>query len=53
MTPNFEAAVSFLLLICGQIFRGMSYPCTFVEEVVLLLEEVTDRMVFTFVSGRN
>ena len=53
MTPNFEAVVSFLLQICGQIFRGMPYPCTFVEEVVPLLEEVTDRMVFTFVLGRN
>ena len=53
MTPNFEAVVSFLLQICGQICRGMPYPCIFVEEVVPLLGEMTDKFVLTFVCGRN
>ena len=37
MAPNFEAVVSVLLQICGQLFWGMPYPCIFVEEVVQLL----------------
>ena len=53
MTPNFEAVVSVLLQICGQICRGMPYPCIFVEEVVPLLGEITDKLVLTFVCGRN
>ena len=53
MIPNFEAAVSVLLQICGQICRGMPYPCIFVEEVVPLLGEVTDKLVLTFVCGQN
>ena len=53
MTPNFEAVVSVLLQICGQICRGMSYPCIFVEEIVLLLGEMTDKLMLTFVCGRN
>ena len=36
MAPTFEAVVSVLLQICGQICRGMPYPCIFVEEVVPL-----------------
>ena len=50
---NFEAVVSVLLQICGQICRGMPYPCIFVEEVVPLLGEITDKLVLTFVCGRN
>ena len=53
MTPNFEAVVSVLLQIFGHICQGMPYPCTFVEEVVPLLGEMTDKLVLTFVSGRN
>ena len=53
MTPNFEAVVSVLLQICGQICQGMPYPCIFVEEVVPLLGEMTDKLVLTFVCGRN
>ena len=53
MAPNFEAIVSVLLQICGQICRGMPYPCIFVEEVVPLLGEMTDKLVLTFVCGRN
>ena len=53
MAPNFEAVVSVLLQICGQICRGMPYPCIFVEEVVPLLGEMTDKLVLTFVCGRN
>ena len=47
MAPNFEAVVSVLLQICGQICRGMPYPCIFVEEVVPLLGEMTDKLVLT------
>ena len=36
MAPDFEVVVSVLLQICGQICRGMPYPCIFVEEVVQL-----------------
>ena len=43
----------FLLQICGQICRGMPYLCIFVEEVVPLLGEMTDKLVLTFVCGRN
>ena len=39
MPPNFEAVVSVLLQLCGQICPGMPYPCIFVEEVVPLLEK--------------
>ena len=53
MAPNFEAVVSVPLQICGQICRGMPYPCIFVEETVPLLGEMTDKLVFTFVCGRN
>ena len=45
--------VSVLLQICGPICRGMPYPCIFVEEVVPLLGEMTDKLVLTFVCGRN
>ena len=53
MAPNFEAVVSVLLQICSQICWGMPYPCIFVEEVVPLLGEMTDKLVLTFVCGRN
>ena len=53
MVPNFEAVVSVLLQICGQTCRGMPFPCIFVEEVVPLLGEMTDKLVLTFVCGRN
>ena len=53
MAPNFAAVVSVLLQICGQICRGMPYPCIFVEEVVQLIGEMTDKLVLTFVCGRN
>ena len=53
MAPNFEAVVSFLLQICGQIGWGMPYPVIFIEEVVPLLEEMTDKLVSTFACGRN
>ena len=52
MAPNFEAVISVLLQICGQICRGMPYPCIFVEEVVPLLGEMTDKLVLIFVCGR-
>ena len=45
--------VSVLLQICGQICRGMPFPCIFVEEVVPLLGAMTDKLVLTFVFGRN
>ena len=53
MAPNFEAVFSVLLEICSQIYRGMQYLCIFVEEVVPLLEAMTDILVLTFVCGRN
>ena len=53
MAPYFEAVVSVLLLICGQICRGMPYQCIFVKEVVPLLGAMTDKLVLTFVCGRN
>ena len=53
MAPNFEAAVSVLLQMCGQICRGMPYPCIFVGEVVPSLGAMTDKLVFTFVCGWN
>ena len=53
MAPIFEAVVSVLLQICGQICLGMQYPCIFVEEVVPLLGEMTEKVVLTFVCGRN
>ena len=31
----------------------MAYPCIFIEEVVPLLGEMTDKLVLTFVCGRN
>ena len=49
MAPNFAAVVS----VCGQICRGMPYPCIFVKEVVPLLGEITNKMVFAFFCGRN
>ena len=48
MAPNFEAFVSVLLQICGQIFRGMPYPCIFVEEVVPLFGAMTDNTGVNF-----
>ena len=53
MAPNFEAVVSVLLPICGTIFRGVPYPCIFVEEFVPLLRTMTDKLVLTFVCGPN
>ena len=53
MAPNFEAVVSVLLHICCQICRCMPYPCIFVEELVPLLGEMHDKLVLTFVCGRN
>ena len=53
MAPNFEVVVSDLLQICGRLCRGMPYPCIFVEEVVPLLGAMTDKLVLTFVCGRN
>ena len=53
MTPNFEAVVGVLLQICDQICGAMPYPCIFVEDVVPLLGEMTDKLVLTFVLGRN
>ena len=53
MAPNFEAVVSVLLQICGQICRGMPYPCIFIEEVVAFLGEMANKLVLTFVCGRN
>ena len=53
MTPNFEAVVSVLLQISGQICRGVPYTCIFVEEVFLLLGAMTDTLVLSFVCGCN
>ena len=53
MAPNFEAVFSVLLQICSQIYQTMPYLCIFVEEVVPLLEAMTDKLVLTFVCGRN
>ena len=53
MAPNFEAVFSVLLQIFSQIYRGMPYLCIFVEESVPLLEAMTDKLVLTFVYGRN
>ena len=53
MAPYFEAVVSVFLQICGHICRGMPYPCIFVEEAVPLSGAVTDKLVVTFVCGRN
>ena len=53
MAPNFEAVVSVLLQNCGQICRGMPCPCIFVEEVVPLIGEMSDKLVLTFVCGWN
>ena len=53
MAPNFEAVVTVLLRICGQICRGKPYPSIFVEDAVTLLGEMTDKLVLTFVCGRN
>ena len=53
MAPNFEAVVSVLLRICGQICRGMPFQRIFVEEVVPLIGEMTDKLVFAFFCGRN
>ena len=53
MAPNFEVVVSVLQQICGQICRGMPYPCIFVEEVVPLLGAITDELVLTLVCGQN
>ena len=53
MAPYFEAVVSVLLQICGTICGGIPCPCIFVEKVVPLLGEMTDKLVLTFVCGRN
>ena len=53
MTPNFEAVVSVLLPICGQICQGMPYMCIFVEEVIHFLGTMTEKWVWTLVCGRN
>ena len=53
MAPYFEAVVSVLLQICGQICWGMPYPCIFVEEVVPLLGVMTNKLVLAFVCCRN
>ena len=53
MAPNFVAVVSVLLQICSQIYRSMPYLCIFAEEVVPLLEAMTDKLVLTFVCGLN
>ena len=53
MAPNFEAVFSVLLQICCQIYLGMPYLCIFVEEVVPLFEAITNKLVLTFVCGRN
>ena len=53
MAHNFEVVVSVLLQICCQICRGMPYPCIFVEEIVPLLGTMTDKLVLSFVCGRN
>ena len=53
MAPNFEAVISVLLQICGQLYWGMPYPCTFVEEIVPLVGAMTGKLVLNFVCGRN
>ena len=53
MTHNFEAVVSVLFQICGQICRGMPYLCIFVEEVVPLLGEMTDKLVLMLSSHQR
>ena len=53
MAPNFEAVVSVLLQVSGQICRGMPYQCIFVEELVPFLGAMTDKLVLTFACGRN
>ena len=53
MAHNFEAVFSVLRQICSQTYRGMPYLCIFVEEVVPLLGAMTDKLVLTFVCGRN
>ena len=53
MTPNFEAVISVLPQIFGQLCRGIPYLCIFVEEVAPLLGTMTDKLVLTFVCGRN
>ena len=45
MAPNFVVVVSVLLSICCHIGSGMLYLCIFVEEVVPLLEAMTDKWV--------
>ena len=53
MAPNFEAVFSVFLQICSQIYRGMPYSCIFVQEFVPLLGAMIDKLVLTFVCGRN
>ena len=53
MAPSFEAVVSVLLQICGPTYRGIPYPCIFVDEVVPFLGKMTDQLVLTFVCGQN
>ena len=45
MAPNFVVVVSVLLSICCHIGSGMLYLCIFVEEVVPLLQAMTDKWV--------
>ena len=51
--PNFDAVFSVLLQICSRVYWGMPYLCIFVEEVAPLLGAMTDKLVLTFVCGRN
>ena len=53
MATNFEAVFSVFLQICSQIYSGMPYSCIFVQEFVPLLGAMTDKLVLTFVCGRN
>ena len=45
MTPNSVVFISVLLPIRCHIGWGMPYQCIFVEEVVTLLGEITDKLV--------
>ena len=45
MTPNFVVDVSVFLTSYCHIGWGMRYLCVFVEEVVTLLDAITDKWV--------
>ena len=52
MAPNFEAVVFYCKFVVK--FAGVCHICAFfVEEVVPLLGEMIDKLVLTFVCGRN